>query len=100
MTVEKISDGLWRWSIAGPDGRARESYYYEAAEAVVLVDPAIPEEGDPQAARFWRALDGDVARLARPVVVLVAERDRVPSAARVLARYRESAGCRVVRFDA
>lgn len=99
MNVAKIAEGLWRWSVAGADGRERESFYYEAPAAVVLVDPAIPEEGDPEAERFWRALDRDVARLGRPVVVLVAEPDRAGSAARVLARYRDGAGCRVVRID-
>ena len=100
MNVERLADGLWRWSVTDAGGRERGSVYYEAASAVVLVDPAIPEEGDPEAARFWRALDRDVARLERPVVVLVFDADRAPSAERVLARYRDGAGCRILRLDA
>jgi hypothetical protein len=99
VKVWKAAEGLWHWSVTAPDGREIVSTYYEAPTAVVLVDPEIPEEGDPEAARFWRALDGDVARLARPVVVVLADPDRAPSAARVLARYREGAGCRIVRTD-
>lgn len=99
MNVWKVSEGLWHWSVSAPDGREVVSTYYEAPSAVVLVDPEIPEEGDPEAARFWRALDRDVARLGRPVVVVLADPDRSRSAERVLARYRDGAGCRLLRTD-
>jgi hypothetical protein len=99
MNVWKVTEGLWHWSVSAPDGREVVSTYYEAPSAVVLVDPEVPEEGDPEAARFWRALDRDVARLGRPVVVVLADPDRARSAERVLARYRDGAGCRVLRTD-
>lgn len=99
MNAERLADGLWRWSVADDGGRELHSIYYEARSAVVLVDPAVPDESDPEAERFWRALDRDVARLGRPVVVLVFDPDRAPSADRLLARYRDGAGCRVVRLD-
>jgi hypothetical protein len=40
--------------------------------------------------RFWKALDRDVARLARPVLVLVGSVDHGRSADAVAARYREA----------
>lgn len=97
MNVWKAAEGLWHWSVTLPGGREVVSTYYEAPSAVVLVDPEIPEEGDPEVERFWRALDRDVARLARPVVIVLADPEREPSAERVLARYRDGAGCRIVR---
>jgi glyoxylase-like metal-dependent hydrolase (beta-lactamase superfamily II) len=44
--------------------------YWETPEAVVLVDPLVPVD-DQSRTRFLEALDRDVERLARPVVVLL-----------------------------
>ena len=64
MDVGKLADGLWWWSC---DGWC--AAYVELPETIVLVDPVLP--GDPdELDRFWRALDRDVARLGRPLVVL------------------------------
>jgi glyoxylase-like metal-dependent hydrolase (beta-lactamase superfamily II) len=79
VEVTQIAPGLWRWTgvhpdwtpdEGGPDGWDREvgCVYYEAPEAVVLVDPLVPPE-DPD--RFWAALDRDVERAARPVAVFL-----------------------------
>lgn len=103
MKVEKLRDGLWRWTAphpawtpdkAGPEGWDRDvgCLYYEGPEEVVLVDPLVPEEATPDAEKFWRALDGDVARLGRPVVVLITVRWHGRSRDRVRDRY----GARVV----
>jgi len=87
MKVSKIRDGLWRWEVPHPDwGRTVACVYAEFDEAVVLIDPLVPTDAADQE-RFWRALDGDVARLARPVLVLVGSVDHGRSADAVAARY-------------
>jgi hypothetical protein len=82
MDVRRLADGLWYWTAPHPnwrnwpvdarDGRAWPErvgcVYYEAPDAVCLIDPLVPEDDE---ADFLRHLDGDVARLARPVVVLL-----------------------------
>jgi hypothetical protein len=63
------------------------SVYAEFDEAVVLIDPLVPS--DPEDAhRFWKHLDADVDRLARPLIVLVGSVDHGRSADEVAARYR------------
>ena len=80
MKVERIRDGLWRWTTAHPawieGGTGPQdwpqtvgSVYYEAADATVLIDPLVPADV-VQAERFWRALDADVERRGLPVAVL------------------------------
>ena len=87
MKVSKIRDGLWRWEVPHPDwGRTVASVYAEYDEAVVLIDPLVPADAADQE-RFWRALDGDVVRLARPVLVLVGSADHGRSADAIAARY-------------
>jgi glyoxylase-like metal-dependent hydrolase (beta-lactamase superfamily II) len=98
MEVSKIRDGLWRWVVPHPAwrpefdradgwGRSVASVYAEYDEAVVLIDPLVP--ADPvDHDRFWHALDRDVARLARPVLVLVGCVEHGRSADAVAARYR------------
>src|SRR5688572_10986619 len=79
MHVTRIADGLWRWTGLHPDWTPGDagangweqgvgSVYYEAPDAVVLIDPIAPPE---DAKRFWTALDRDVARAGRPVHVLL-----------------------------
>jgi hypothetical protein len=88
MEVTRIADGLWRWSTYYGEWREEVgSLYVEADDAVVLVDPLVPEERD-EAERFWRALDDDVARAGAPVHVLVTVFWHVRSAAEVVRRYR------------
>ncbi len=77
MEVVRIAEGLWQWScphparVAGADwGPVVWSTYVETADAVVVIDPLVPDEPSEEA-RFWRAFDGDVARLGRPVRVLL-----------------------------
>lgn len=97
MKVSKLAEGLWRWVIPHPDwkpefdrpdgwGRMVASIYAEYDEAVVLIDPLVPSE-PPDTERFWRSLDDDVARLSRPILVLVGSVDHGRSADAVAARY-------------
>jgi glyoxylase-like metal-dependent hydrolase (beta-lactamase superfamily II) len=93
MEVEKIREGLWRWTAPHPDWKPEADWprdvgcvYYEAPEAVVLIDPLVPS--DPvESERFWRALDGDVERLGRPVAVLLTVRWHERSVVPVAERY-------------
>jgi len=89
--VQRIAEGLWRWTAPHPDWAPGKDWphdvgcvYYEAPEAVVLIDPLVPADEEE---RFWRALDGDVERLARPVAVLLTVRYHQRSAETVAARY-------------
>ena len=44
--------------------------YYEAPDAIVLIDPLVPTE-HVEATRFWEALDRDVKRAGLPVHVYI-----------------------------
>ena len=76
MHVEKIADGLWRWTALHPDWTPKAdwdeevaSFYVESEGDVVLVDPLVPaDEQDRE--RFLEALDRDVARAGAPAIVL------------------------------
>ena len=75
MEVEQIRGGLWRWTAPHPDWKENSEgwerdvgcVYYEGPDAVVLIDPLVPAGEED---RFWAALDRDVERANRPVVVL------------------------------
>jgi glyoxylase-like metal-dependent hydrolase (beta-lactamase superfamily II) len=95
VDVERIAPGLWRWTAphpewtpneSGPDGWERDvgCIYYEAADAVVLIDPLVPAD---QAERFWTALDADVERAGQPVVVLRTVHWHERSSDEILGRY-------------
>jgi hypothetical protein len=61
LELEELAPGLWRWD---------DSLYVERPDAVVLIDPVVPAREEE---RFFRALDRDVERLGRPVVVLLTD---------------------------
>jgi glyoxylase-like metal-dependent hydrolase (beta-lactamase superfamily II) len=63
--------------------------FYEAPEAVVLVDPLVPMEDRE---RFFEALDRDVERLGRPVRVLLTVDDHRRSSAELAERYDGTIG--------
>jgi glyoxylase-like metal-dependent hydrolase (beta-lactamase superfamily II) len=91
MQVEEIAPGLWRWTGRHPAWTPGAGWvpevgcvYAETGDAVVLVDPLVPPE---DADRFWRALDRDVERLARPVLVVLTAPWHERSAADVRVRY-------------
>lgn len=92
MEVEPIAEGLWRWTMPHPEWKPGDDWdrevgcvYVETPEAVVLIDPLVPAGDDRDT--FWEALDRDVNRLARPVVVLLTIEWHERSAAEVAARY-------------
>lgn len=81
MNVTKILEGLWVWTVPHPAwtpefdrpdgwGRFVASVYFESPSGVVLIDPLVPADPDG-AARFWNALDRDIARVPGRVAVLV-----------------------------
>lgn len=68
---------MWRWTGVHPqwepepaDALPRDvgCVYYEAEDAVVLIDPLVPPEDRD---RFLEALDRDVERARRPVAILL-----------------------------
>lgn len=97
MAVHRLGEGLWRWTVPHPEWNGATdwdevvgSVYCETPQAVVVIDPLVPRAG-PDADRFWDAFDRDVARLGRPVAVLVTCRWHVRSAD----AFRQRHGARV-----
>ena len=77
MEVRRIDEGLWRWTTPHPDWTPADDWprevgcvYWEAPDAVVLVDPLIPS-GPDERERFLHHLDRDVERVGRPVAILL-----------------------------
>jgi glyoxylase-like metal-dependent hydrolase (beta-lactamase superfamily II) len=81
VEVRKLRPGLWRWTAphpgwtpaaGGPNGwdQVVSSYLWSGDEALVLFDPLAPPEGTDDAARFWEAIDRDVAAHGSPHVLL------------------------------
>jgi hypothetical protein len=75
MRVAEISRGLWRWTGLHPEWTPEAewdeevgSVYYDAPDALVLIDPLVPPE-DPD--EFLAALDRDVERTGKPVAILL-----------------------------
>ena len=71
----ELEPGLRYWYAPHPAWRPDENWpeevlcaYYESPDALVLIDPLVPRGEEDE---FWRALDGDVERLGRPVRVLL-----------------------------
>jgi glyoxylase-like metal-dependent hydrolase (beta-lactamase superfamily II) len=91
MQVQELAPGLWRWTAPHPEWRPDADWprdvgciYYEGPDAVVLIDPLVPAD---DADRFWDALDRDVARANRRVVVLRTVHWHQRSIDEILARY-------------
>jgi glyoxylase-like metal-dependent hydrolase (beta-lactamase superfamily II) len=92
MQVEELRPGLWRWTAAHPEWDHAEhwgpdvaSVYAELPDAVVVVDPLVPQDEEE---RFWAALDRDIERLSLPVHVLLTVHWHERSVAPVLDRYK------------
>jgi glyoxylase-like metal-dependent hydrolase (beta-lactamase superfamily II) len=93
MTVVQVAPGLWRWTAPHPEWTEDADWprevgcvYYEAPDAVVLIDPLLP----PDPAEFLRALDCDVARVGLPVAILLTVSWHERSAGELAARYGAS----------
>ena len=61
--------------------------YYEADDAVALIDPLVPPEDEE---RFWEALDRDLERVGRPVVVVLTAAWHARSTEAIVGRYGAS----------
>ena len=81
MDVQRIADGLWRWTAPHPDWRADGTgasdwpqdvgcVYAELGDATVLVDPLVPPAGSDDERRFLEALYRDIERRGLPLVIL------------------------------
>jgi hypothetical protein len=79
VDVRQLADGLWRWTAPHPNAANWPEpgppvppevgcVYYEAPDAVVLIDPLLPA-GEEQ--EFLAYLDRDVERLGLPVSILL-----------------------------
>jgi glyoxylase-like metal-dependent hydrolase (beta-lactamase superfamily II) len=94
MNVQVLKPGLWRWTASHPEwdhaehwGPEVASVYAELPDAVVLVDPLVPADGEE---RFWSELDRDIERAGRPVYVVLTVHWHERSVETVLARYPEA----------
>lgn len=92
MDVRELRPGLWRWTAAHPEWEHAEhwgpgvgSVYAELPDALVMVDPLVPQDEED---RFWEALDRDVERVRKPVHVLLTVHWHERSVAAVLDRYK------------
>ena len=92
MDVQELRPGLWRWTAAHPEWEHAEhwgpevgSVYAELTDALVMVDPLVPQDEED---RFWEALDRDVERVGKPVHVLLTVHWHERSVATVLDRYK------------
>jgi hypothetical protein len=93
MDVVEIAPGLWRWSTRHPEWTPDEgwepdvgSVYWEAEQAVVLIDPLLPTAA-AERDRFLLELDRDVERAAGPVAILLTNAWHSRSAATIAERY-------------
>lgn len=75
MDARELAPGLWYWTAPHPSWRPGADWqqevgcvYYEAPDAVVLVDPLLPRCDRED---FLRHLDRDIDRLGLPVVILL-----------------------------
>ena len=99
MEVARIDQGLWRWTAPHPEWKVGDDWeqevgcvYWEADDAVVLIDPLVPS--DPaERERFLAALDRDVERAQRPVRILLTCEWHDRSADELTGRY--GAQCRL-----
>ncbi len=87
MQVVRFAEGLWRWTAYYEEWRDEVGcVYYEAPDAVVLIDPLVPSE-QSESARFWEALDRDVRHADVPVHVLITVFWHARSASEIVHRY-------------
>ena len=95
MDVRRLADGLWRWTAPHPNAADWPDFgppvpaevgcvYYEAADAVVLIDPLLPEGEEED---FLTYLDRDIERLGLPVSILLTAAWHERSAPILRARY-------------
>ena len=92
MEVQELTPGLWRWTAPHPEwqegfdwDREVGAVAAETADALVLVDPLVADDG-------WGELDALVERAGKPVATLLTVEWHVRSAEAVRARYPQRDG--------
>ena len=93
MEVQRVDAGLWRWTAPHPEWKPQDDWdrdvgciYWEASDAVVLVDPLVPDEPSDRE-RFLTCLDKDVERVGLPVSVLLTCEWHMRSSAELAERF-------------
>lgn len=100
MDVRQLASGLWRWTAVHPNWRNWPDYgppvpkevgcvYYEATDAVVLIDPLLPRGEEDE---FLAHLDRDVERVGLPVKILLTAKWHLRSARELAKRYESPIG--------
>lgn len=92
MEITQIAPGLLYWTAPHPEWRGATDWpehvgcvYYEASDAIALIDPLLPEgEGD----EFWAMIDAAIERSGLPVAILLTALWHERSAPVVAERYR------------
>lgn len=93
MEVQRLAEGLWRWSGVHPDWQPAPaedlpgevgSVLYGAEDAVALIDPLVPAQGRE---RVLAAIDADVERARRPVAIVLTSPWHARSAVELSVRY-------------
>jgi hypothetical protein len=96
MDVQQLAEGLWRWTAPHPNAANWPDrgppvppevgcVYYEAPDALVLIDPLPPAAEEEE---FFAHLDRDVERLGLPVSILLTAAWHERSASILRERYR------------
>jgi hypothetical protein len=96
MDVQQLADGLWRWTALHPNAANWPDWgppvppevgcvYYEAPDAVVLIDPLLPAGEEEE---FLAHLDRDVERVGLPVSILLTAAWHERSASILRERYQ------------
>ncbi len=97
MRVDRLADGLWRWTSPHPEWSGDPNHlgdgwpqdvscvYHESSAGIVLIDPLVPNGSE--GARFWHHLDQDVARVGMPPTIVVSTESHGRSADAVHERY-------------
>ena len=93
LEVQELRPGLWRWTAPHPAWQEGDRWprqvgcvYAETPETLLIVDPLVPPD-EPEAGRFWTALDRDVERVGLPVFVALTVHWHERHSAEVAARY-------------
>jgi glyoxylase-like metal-dependent hydrolase (beta-lactamase superfamily II) len=96
MDAREVAQGLWYWTAPHPSWRPGADWpervgcvYYEAPDAVVLIDPLLPRDEEDE---FLEHLDRDVERTGLPVAILLTAPWHERDAPALAERYRTSVG--------
>jgi glyoxylase-like metal-dependent hydrolase (beta-lactamase superfamily II) len=89
--MKEVAPGLRYWKAPHPEWEGATDWpedvgcvYYEAADALALIDPLVPRGSEES---FLAALDRDVARVDRPFVVMLTAPWHKRDAAAIAERY-------------